>query len=81
LLAALPPKVDLSRFVNELKTTSSRLLRKEFSEKPNRVSRKAGLLAAVLLRHLVRRHTERQQRPHPQPSADAVWLEQRAQDW
>jgi putative transposase len=40
LLLALPPNLDLSRFVNNLKTTSSRLLRKEFAEHLNRVYRK-----------------------------------------
>src|SRR5688500_2133887 len=37
LLVSLPPNLDLSSFVDNLKTTSSRLLRKEF----------AGHLAAV----------------------------------
>jgi putative transposase len=32
VLASLPPNLDLSRFVNNLKTTSSRLLRKEFPQ-------------------------------------------------
>ena len=32
LLVALPPNLDLSRFVNNLKTTSSRPLRKEFAD-------------------------------------------------
>ena len=32
LLVSLPPNLDLSNFVNNLKTTSSRLLRKEFAE-------------------------------------------------
>jgi len=32
LLIALPPNLDLSNFVNNLKTTSSRLLCKEFAE-------------------------------------------------
>jgi putative transposase len=40
LLVALPPNLDLSRFVNNLKTTSSRLLRKEFAEHLNRVHRR-----------------------------------------
>jgi putative transposase len=40
LLVALPPNLDLSRFVNNLKTTSSRLLRKEFAEHLNRVYRR-----------------------------------------
>ena len=37
---ALPPNLDLSVFVNNLKTTSSRLIRKEFAAKINRVYRK-----------------------------------------
>jgi putative transposase len=40
LLIALPPNLDLSIFVNNLKTTSSRLLRKEFVDKLRRVYRK-----------------------------------------
>jgi len=40
LLIALPPNLDLSNFVNNLKTTRSRLLRKEFAEKLKRVYRK-----------------------------------------
>ena len=37
LLITLPPNLDLSGFVNNLKTTSSRLIRKEFSAKLSRV--------------------------------------------
>ena len=29
---SLPPNLDLSRFVNNVKTTSSRLVRREFSD-------------------------------------------------
>jgi putative transposase len=43
LLLELPPNLDLSVFVNNLKTTSSRLLRKEFADKLNRVYRKPVL--------------------------------------
>jgi putative transposase len=43
LLIELPPNLDLSVFVNNLKTTSSRLLRKEFAEKLNHVYRKPVL--------------------------------------
>jgi putative transposase len=43
LLIKLPPNLDLSVFVNNLKTTSSRLLRKEFAAKLNRVYRKRVL--------------------------------------
>ena len=39
-LIALPPNLDLSNFVNNLKTTSSRLLRKKFADKVKRVYRK-----------------------------------------
>ena len=41
LLIALPPNLDLSNFINDLKTTRSWLLRKEFAEKVKRVYRKA----------------------------------------
>lgn len=40
LLISLPPNLDLSRFVNNLKTTTSRLIRKEFAAEVNRVYRK-----------------------------------------
>ena len=40
LLIALPPNLDLSGFVNNLKTTTSRLLRKEFAESLQRIYRK-----------------------------------------
>lgn len=40
LLIALPPNLDLSRFVNNLKTTSSRLIRRDFSPHLSRVYRK-----------------------------------------
>lgn len=36
-LISLPPKIDLSKFVNNLKTTSSRLIRKEFRTEIDRV--------------------------------------------
>ena len=39
LLVSLPPNAELSRFVNNLKTTSSRLLRKEFAQDLHRVYR------------------------------------------
>jgi putative transposase len=38
-LMSLPPNLDLSRFVNTLKTTSSRLVRREFAHRLNRVYR------------------------------------------
>ncbi|MBW6414243.1 IS200/IS605 family transposase [Methylacidiphilum fumariolicum] len=43
LLVALPPNLGLSRFVNNLKTTSSRLLRREFATTVARFYRKAVL--------------------------------------
>ena len=33
MLVKLPPNLDLSRFVNTLKTTTSRLLRRDFAER------------------------------------------------
>jgi putative transposase len=39
ILMSLPPNLDLSRFVNNLKTTSS-LIRRDFSDHLKRVSRK-----------------------------------------
>ncbi|WP_134372528.1 IS200/IS605 family transposase [Candidatus Methylacidiphilum fumarolicum] len=43
LLVALPPNLGLSRFLNNLKTTSSRLLRREFATTVARFYRKAVL--------------------------------------
>ena len=40
VLMSLPPNLDLSRFVNNLKTTSSRLVRREFANQLRRVYRK-----------------------------------------
>lgn len=40
LLVSLPPNLDLSRFVNNLKTTSSRLIRRDFAGQLARVYRK-----------------------------------------
>lgn len=37
ILMSLPPNLDLSRFVNNLKTTSSRLLRRDFADQLNYV--------------------------------------------
>jgi putative transposase len=39
-LVELPPNLDLSRFVNNLKTTSSRLIRRDFGEHLRHVYRK-----------------------------------------
>jgi putative transposase len=43
LLVSLPPNLDLSRFVNNLKTTTSRLIRKEFADEVNRFYRQPVL--------------------------------------
>jgi len=43
LLVALPPNLALSGFVNNLKTTTSRLIRKEFAPEVNRVYSKPVL--------------------------------------
>jgi REP-associated tyrosine transposase len=40
LIAGCPPNLDLSRFVNSLKTTSSRLVRRKFANQLRRVYRK-----------------------------------------
>jgi REP-associated tyrosine transposase len=42
VLMSLPPNLDLSRFVNNLKTTSSRLVRREFSFGAYSASRCSG---------------------------------------
>ena len=39
-LVSLPPNLDLSRFVNNLKTTSSRLVRRECGDQLRRAYRK-----------------------------------------
>lgn len=41
LLISYPPDVEVSRLVNNLKTVSSRLIRKEFADEVNAVYRKA----------------------------------------
>jgi REP element-mobilizing transposase RayT len=51
ILASLPPNLDLSRFVNNVKTTSSRLIRRDFG----RELPVAGLLVSLLPHHHVRR--------------------------
>lgn len=43
LLVSLPPNLELSGFVNNLKTTTSRLIRKEFATEINKVYRKPVL--------------------------------------
>jgi len=40
ILASLPPNLDLSRFVNNVKTTSSRLIRRDFGRELRVVYRK-----------------------------------------
>ena len=37
---SLPPNLDLSRFLNTLKTTTSRLVRREYARQLGRVHRK-----------------------------------------
>ena len=71
LLVSLPPDTDLSGFVNNLKTTTSRLLRRDFAEhlaevyrEPGFWSRSYGIVTcddAPL--SLLEQHIERQQRP------------------
>lgn len=39
ILVSLPPNLELSRFVNNLKTTSSRLVRRDFADQLNHVYR------------------------------------------
>ena len=43
VLATLPPNLDLSRFVNNVKTTSSRLIRRDFAKELRGVYRKPVL--------------------------------------
>jgi len=47
----LPPKLELSRFVNNVKVTSSRLIRREGTA---RCVREAGLLVPLVLHHNMR---------------------------
>lgn len=71
LLISLPPNLELSGFVNNLKTTTSRLLRKEFSDelhsvysKPTLWSRSYCILScggAPL--SIIRQYIEQQGRP------------------
>src|SRR5262245_52983470 len=53
---SLPPNLDLSRFVNNVKTTSSRLVRREFGNSSKRLSQ-ADVLVPVVLHHLMGRRT------------------------
>ncbi len=55
ILMSLPPNLDLSRFVNNLKTTSSRLIRRDFADHLKHVYRKLGVLVPLVLHRLVRR--------------------------
>ena len=91
LLIALPPNLDLSKFVNNLKTTSSRLLRKEFAEKVKRVYRKGVFWSRSYCiiscggapLSTLKQYIEQQMlwgALHPQPSATALWLEHWAQE-
>ncbi|CCG92741.1 hypothetical protein MFUM_760007 [Methylacidiphilum fumariolicum SolV] len=54
LLLALPANHEISRFVNNLKTTSSRLLRREFATMVVRFSRKPSFLEPFILGYQVR---------------------------
>ena len=49
LLISLNPKVQPSKFVNNIKTVSSRLIRKEFAEEINKVYAKAVFLEPFVL--------------------------------
>lgn len=77
LLIELPPNLDLSRFVNNLKTTSSRLLRKEFADKLNRVYRKPVLWSRSYCiiscdgapLSILKQYVERQGQERPSPPA------------
>jgi putative transposase len=40
----MPPNIDLSRFVNDLKTPSSRLLRRDFRDHLDQVYRRKPML-------------------------------------
>jgi REP element-mobilizing transposase RayT len=55
ILMSLPPNLDLSHIVNNLKTTSSRLIRRDFADHLKRVYRKLGVLVPLVLHHLVQR--------------------------
>ena len=82
LLVALPPNLDLSRFVNNLKTTSSRLLRKEFADRLKRVYHKpvfwsrsycimtcGGAPLSILKQYIEQQRNPRLGALHLQPSA------------
>jgi REP element-mobilizing transposase RayT len=49
------PNLDLSRFGNNVKTTCSRLVRREFAHQLNAIYRKPRILVAIVLHHFVRR--------------------------
>jgi REP element-mobilizing transposase RayT len=53
VLIALPPNLDLSNFVNELKVTSSRLLRRAFADKVKHRPQ-TRFLVSLVLRHFMR---------------------------
>lgn len=53
-LIAHPPNLDLSNFVNNLKTTRSRLLRKEFADKVKRIYGKPVFWSSLVLYHFMR---------------------------
>jgi putative transposase len=71
LLISLPPSLELSGFVNNLKTTTSRLLRKEFSDELHRVYSKPALWSRSYCivscggapLSIIRQYIEQQERP------------------
>jgi putative transposase len=75
LLVSLPPNLDLSIFVNNLKTTSSRLLRHDFREHLDQIYRRKPVLwVAVVLHYLMRRGSAFRDQVHrAQPAANPRW--------
>jgi putative transposase len=71
LLISLPPSLELSGFVNNLKTTTSRLLRKEFPDELYRVYSKPALWSRSYCivscggapLSIIRQYIEQQDRP------------------
>jgi REP element-mobilizing transposase RayT len=84
ILMSLPPNLNLSRFVNNLKTTSSRLSAIDFSDHLKRVYRKPGVLVPLAPHHPVRRspvvdhQTICAGAPFTASQAQALWLEPEA---
>jgi len=71
LLISLPPSLELSGFVNNLKTTTSRLMRKEFSDELHRIYTKPVLWSRSYCivscggapLSIIRQYIEQQERP------------------